>query len=122
VVRKYGFQGLRVERFRDIAVHTRVDTLLTIGKHGVRRHGDDWTGRQTLFPFERPDAPCRLHAIHARHLDIHQNDLVLSATRNLCQRLFACHGDIVAVAEFIEEMAGDQNIGLIVLDEQNGRL
>lgn len=58
-------------------VHAALERFLFVLLKGVCRHGEDWDCGK-LGIFELADCPCRLIAVHDRHLYIHQDELVVS--------------------------------------------
>src|SRR6476620_10227311 len=63
-----------VDRLRYVVGGPRGDRLLAIALHCLRREGDD---RQLLERLIAADDPHRLVAVHARHHDVHQDEVDL---------------------------------------------
>ena len=67
-------QLLFVDRFRQIIVHARTQQFLLLPRHRVRRHGNH---RRLLLVRKLANQLAGADAIHARHLNIHQDQVEL---------------------------------------------
>src|SRR5258705_4440302 len=63
-----------VDRLRDVVGGSRDDRLLAVALHRLRRERDD---RKLLERLLGADDPHRLVAVHARHHDVHQDEVDL---------------------------------------------
>ena len=69
-------------RFGDIFVHSCGKAAISITFHCMRRHRDDWDSTvRTLL--QLTDALSRLQPIHFRHLNIHQDGIVVTILKGL---------------------------------------
>src|SRR5262245_24351146 len=73
-----GEEHRRVDRFREIAIHSSSQTSLTVPRHGVCRHRHD-TQVLSRFFFSPADGGRRLEAAHHRHLHVHQYQIKSAA-------------------------------------------
>src|SRR5262245_43858745 len=69
-----GDELLRIHGCEEIIPRSGLDALLAIALHALRGHGDN---REILEPGELADLAQRLHAVHLRHHDVHENDVDL---------------------------------------------
>ncbi len=100
----------------EIVLHSRRQTPLAIAFHRFRRHRDD---AGTLL--RRPAGAylaARLEAVHARHLDVHENHVV-GILLDSRQRLPPVRRDVRGVSELLEEADGDVLIDGIVFGQQD---
>ena len=67
-------------RFRQVGVHAGRDAFFRIFIESIRRHGDDGDGFR-IRSRKAANDPCRGHAVHDRHHDIHEDGI--EGTRDL---------------------------------------
>ena len=93
IPRKYFDQFLRANRFRNVIVHTGLNTTFSVSNHRVRGHGDDGQMIPGFF-LESPNGSCRFEAIHLRHLNVHKDQverLLLQSGQSLFAVSRHCH-------------------------------
>lgn len=61
-------------RFRQVGVHPGFHAFFRIFIEGIRRHGDDGDGFR-IRSRKAANDPCRGHAVHDRHHDIHEDGI-----------------------------------------------
>ena len=102
-----------------MAVHSRCQSFLPILVKSVGRHGQD--GNLSSGSGQVTDRLCRLVAVHFRHLDIHENCVII-ILRLLFQRLhtfLAVSGPLCLKAAFLQKRHCDLRVKLVVLSYQN---
>ena len=70
-------EGLGRDRLGDVVVHPGGEARLAVALHGVGGHRDD--PRPGRAGPAAPDPAGRLEAVELRHLDVHQDDVVVAA-------------------------------------------
>ena len=108
-------QTIDLDRLGQVAVHAGRLAFLSISAHRIRRQRDDrYMSRLLQFA----NAARGGHAVHDRHLHIHQHDV---KTRSLAGRhaFSAIAGDLDAAAQAFQEFNRDLLIDEIILHQQD---
>ena len=106
---------LGIDRLGDEVVHARRLAALAILVEGIGGHRQDGQRRAAG---QRADGARRLQTVHARHLHIHEDQVVAAATR-LLQRLKAVVGDLHLQSDLGQEFHRDFLVDLVVLGQQD---
>ena len=103
-----------------MSVHTCIQRRLPVLVKGIRRHGDDrYPGKVRIFKL--PDLSRGFISIHNRHLDIHQDQVVLAGFG----RFHFFYGDRAIVghiqdeAGFLQDFHGNLLVQFVVLYQKN---
>jgi hypothetical protein len=119
-------QAPRIQRLRDVRVHSRREAARQVLLRGARRERDDreWRGRGT--PGERPvaleraDAARGLEAIDLGELTVHEHQVVRARRRRLDRREPVLR-EIEHVARRAQDLARHFGVDGAVLDQENAR-
>ena len=60
--------------FRNVSVHSTREVPFLVSSHGMRGHRQDGDVLAGIF-FTFPDRRGGFHAVHLRHLDVHEHDV-----------------------------------------------
>ena len=101
------------------AVHTAVHCRLTIYIKGVGGHGQNRYPRQSRV-LQRTDTPGRLITVHERHLNIHQNKVVITRLRSgyFLYSLHAVFRRVNLEAILPQDFQSDLAVQLLILHQQ----
>jgi hypothetical protein len=113
---KRRIQLLEANRLRQVVVHACSKARVAVALHRVRSHGDD--PRQPCALPLAVDASCCLEAVHLRHLDVHEHDVVRLQAHGL-HRLDAVPRKVGAVSQLLEEQKGESLVQRVVLSDEN---
>ena len=108
---------VRFDRFGDVRVHPRREAPIAVRLHRIRRHRDD---REVLEARVTADLAGGRHAVHHRHLHVHQHDVVPRSAYPL-ERHQSVLGQIHHEAGVAQQFAGHALVHIIVLHEQYAR-
>ena len=100
-----------------MVVHANGPALLAVVAHGIGAHGQDGQAVIDLLP---ADGCCGLIAVHDRHLQIHQ-DQIIAARLQHGQRLLAVLGQVNPEAFLRQQLRSHLLIDLVVLNQENAR-
>lgn len=109
-----------MKRLGEMLVHAALMALFDVVLKGICGHGEDGDER-SITAGEASDPPARLIAVHDRHHDIHENEVIVAKGRFAeCLDSFRAiftGGDLHAF--FFKEIEYDLAVQLIVLDEED---
>ena len=120
-----GFKGVAGEGLREsvagdglgeVIIHAGFDAERAILRRDSGGKGDDRS--VAPFAFEPADLTGGLKAIHAGHLDVHENDLE-TGVRHEGHCFRAAWGGLNGAAQFLEQKGDDAEIDNVVLDDQD---
>ncbi len=109
-------QHAELDRLREVVVHAHRVALVHRALLHVRRHRHD--GHVAVRRVHGADAARGLEAVHARHVAVHQHQLVV-LLREALERLDAVVGDGDFAAEALQHADRDFLVGAVVLDHEN---
>jgi len=112
-----GEEVVRFYGLGHVVVHPRGETTIPVGFHRVRGHCDDRQGGESR---KLADFPRGGHAVHDRHLHIHE-DKVEGSFLHFCNRLRPIGRQHDGEARILEQGDGHFLIEFIVLDEKDFR-
>src|SRR3546814_873137 len=98
-----GFEGGGVDGFGDVVVHAGGEAAVAVLFGGAGGHGDD--GGVVDVAFEAADLGGGLEAVHAGHLDVHEDGVEAGAAHG-GEGGAAVVGDFGGVAEVFEDADG----------------
>jgi len=75
-----GHKGRGIDRLLQVTVTSGSKGFLAVTRHGVRGHRND---RHILHPWQLPQCPSHVIAIHPRQLNIQKNAVKLTASGEL---------------------------------------
>ena len=90
---------LPVDRLREVAVHTGIDTSAVRAFHGMRGKRND--GHVGGVRFEATDLSSGIIPVEFRHLTVHENEIVASAAP-CCDRSMSIGHNIHLATELLE--------------------
>src|SRR5919106_817245 len=93
----------------------RLDALLAVALHRLRRHRDD---RQGAAPRQLPDLLDGLDAVHLRHHDVHQHDVDLDVALDLLDRVAAVVRRDDLHSLLIEHRGEREDVAHVVVDDE----
>ena len=108
----------RVDRLRDVIVHSRRQIAVAVRRKRIRRHRQD---RHRRVARQLPDPARGFESVQARHLDVHQDQVVI-APRSHFQRFDPVRGGIDRQSGHAQQVLRHFLIDRIVLDQQQRRL
>ena len=88
---------------------------MTVCSTGIGRHGDDG---QVVQSRNLANGPGGRHAVHHRHLHVHQ-DQIVGAVVHLFQSLGTVLSHVHHQAGLAQQLTGDLLVDLVVLDQQH---
>ena len=108
-------QAIDLDRLGQIAVHARRFAALAVAAHGIRGQRND---RHVSRGFQFADFARCGHAVHDRHLQIHEHDVKSAAPGTPRNAFRAVVRDFHAASEALEKLDGDLLIDEIVFHQQ----
>ncbi len=102
-------------------VHASVQVFLDLVGHGVRGKGDDRRPRAAAAALHRPDGAGGGDPVHHRHLDVHQDQVVLPGVPRL-HRQRAISDDVYPQAKGRHDGLEHQLVGGVVFRRQDLQL
>ena len=109
-----------IQRLCNMAVHTGLQCILTVFLKGICRHCKD--GDASLCGIRQcTNLPRCLVAVHVGHLDVHEDQVILS----VCRLLHLPDGDLAILgrfhlkARFLQDLHCDLTVQLVVLHQQD---
>ena len=111
-----GEELIALEGLPDMVVHAGEPEAADLGGEHVRRHGDDRDRPDVAG--QAPDALRRGDPVHDRHLDVHQDEIVVVALHPL-DRFRAVGRHVDHVAGLFENRAAELLVQVDVLDQED---
>ena len=103
-----------------MCIHAAVQTFLNILAEGIGRHGND-DGAFRIRTGKRPDCLCCTAAIHYRHLNIHQDQIIKALLRfgKPFNRFLSILGGSNNGTRILKQCSGNLQIDFIIFCQQN---
>ncbi len=101
-------------------VHAGVQVFLDLVHHGVGRQRDDRRAPPPATRLDGADFAGGRDAVHHRHLDVHQDQVVVASGPGL-DRLLAVRNDVDGQAEGGDHRLQHQLVGGVVLGRQDAQ-
>ena len=107
------------DRFRQVAVHSRLQALLPIADHGVSCHGDNGNVGAAGF-LVRANDRCSFESVHLRHLYVHEHQ-IKGIVFDRSHGFFAVFNNHCTMSQVLQQLNCEMLVDVVVLCNQNAQ-